>query len=470
MDPETLQAAVDAAAAQWPDRPALVTGDDAVSFNDLVARSNQVAHALLDTPGVAPGQGHPIGMCLHGPLSVIALLGILKTGNPYLPLDPEYPVARIRRMVEDTDLSLIVASAGTVQSGVLAGHWFPGVVFEIDTEWESVIRRRPTTPPPLLDTLGQDSLAYVLYTSGSSGAPKGVLGPHRAALNRCRWMWEAFPFTPEDVCIQKTAYGFVDHVFETFGPLGQGVPLVVCPKAARADTGALVRLMGRHAVTRLIAVPSLLRALTQLGHPLSETVPSLRLCVSSGEPLTWTLAQSFHAAAPTVRLLNLYGSTEVAGDVTWWEVPFDSPPTTAMVPAGRPISNTTVKILDEDTQELPAREVGEVVVFGANLAAGYWQTEDPTVARFQNLRPIPGGFQRCLSGEPVAQRAYFTGDMGLIDADGVLHLRGRKDQQVKVRGYRVDLLEVEAHLTACEGVAAACALVRDDPPKLVTML
>ena len=551
--PMTIHDTVSAQALRRPSAPAVISGNAVLTFRQLDDQSNQVARALLDL-GLAPATQTPVGVCINGPLSIVTLLAVMKTGNPYVPLDPDYPLGRIQYMVADAGLTLIATSAYIVRTGILKGEWFTGRVLQVDAQWATAVGPHSAAPLPV--AVGPDALAYVLYTSGSTGYPKGVCGPHAAALNRCRWQWRAVPFEPGDVCIQKTSYSFVDHVFETFGALGQGVPLVVCPKAARADAAALLRECAAHRVTRLIVVPSLLRVLLQAPRPLAEALLHLRLCTASGEALPWALARAFLRAGP-VRLLNLYGSTEVAGDVTCEVVsdavrddaglapsgciprennedrdgsdgkgrghdaqprgprdvdngaaeptprvpseghgpgPADGtaePPVagaacSALVPVGTAIDNTEVVAVraassadvPSELWQVAAGESGEIVVFGANIAAGYWGKPQLTAAQFVRVLPTAEGHRadgarhwRVIAADDEAgTRAFLTGDLGHMDHAGRLHLIGRKDQQVKIRGNRVDLLEVEAQLLQAPGVRTACVVTRDELKRIVAFV
>eukprot|EP00667_Euglena_gracilis_P002374 EG_transcript_2372 len=447
-------------AQQRPGAIAVVDGHVRLDFEQLEARSNQVARALIEC-GVAPCSRQPIGACVEGHHGVVALLAIMKTGNPYVPLDPDYPATRLQFMLDDSGAATLVTTSRLYQRSAFAALRFAGTVFEVDGKAAETVARQPADPLDL--PVNGDTPAYVLYTSGSSGFPKGVVGQHSAMVNRFQWMWEAFPFDAEDVCCQKTSYNFLDSMFETFGCLAAGCPLVLLPPAARTDVRLLVDLLAKHRVTRLIVVPSLLRLITLEAEAPGARLAGLRYCTSSGEALTWELAAAFLAAVPQCTLLNLYGSTEVAADVTCFAVPANPcPPNMGLVPLGQPISHTGVHILDPETlRPLPPDTPGELFITGWGLAEGYWRRPELTRDAFVLL---PGD----AVGDPggAAVRAYRSGDLGYCDVDGVLHYVGRRDQQVKVHGQRIDLLEVEAQIAACPGVTGACVVVRDEGRRL----
>ncbi|HEU0301047.1 MAG TPA: condensation domain-containing protein, partial [Longimicrobium sp.] len=318
-------------AARTPGAVALVDGGATVTYGELEARANRVAHLLL-ARGVGPEER--VGVMLErGAELVAALLGVLKAGGCWLALDPEYPEERLAYMVRDAGAALVLTrqslrdrldapGAETVcldaEAGALAAQpaHAPGIY-----------------PPP-------QAAAYAIYTSGSTGVPKGVLGTHAGAVNRFAWMWDAYPFQPGEVCCHKTAINFVDSVWEIFGPLLRGVPAVVVPARDGADVAALVRLLAEHRVTRIVLVPSLLAALLDAEERLGERLPALRLWVCSGEALPAALAARFRRACPAAVLLNLYGSSEVAADATAWELPAEDGE--GPVPIGAPIANLRV--------------------------------------------------------------------------------------------------------------------------------
>jgi amino acid adenylation domain-containing protein len=285
-----------------------------------------------------------------------------------------------------------------------------------------------------------------LYTSGSSGKPKGVEGTHRGALNRFQWMWERYPFQPEDVCCQKTNLGFVDSVWEIFGPLLAGIPSVILPQEALLDPEELLGQLAAHRVTRIVLVPSLLRALLDHAPNLGERVPELNVWSCSGELLSWDLARRFRNACPQATLLNIYGSSEVAADVTWYQVEDGrEEPGTVSVPIGKPIRNTQVYVLDQYRNPVPVGVRGEIYVGGAGLALGYWRQPELTAERFV---PNPIAPDR-------SEKLYRTGDIGRWRSDGELEYLGRVDSEVKVRGMRIDLGEIETVLVSHEAIEEA---------------
>lgn len=427
-----------------PHAIAATCGDEELSYRELDRRANQLAH-YLRAMGVE--RGTHVGICVErSPEMVVGLLGILKAGGAYLPLDPGYPRGRLEYMLRHSQVEVVVA-----QERLLA--YLPrhiGRTVCIDREWP-LIAREAIEPPPA--EVGIDDPAYLMYTSGSTGRPKGVLGLHRGALNRFHWMWETFPFEPEEICCQKTSLSFVDSIWEIFGPMLQGIRTVFIPDQIAKDPHAFVRALGDGNVTRIVLVPSLLRALLDTFPDLASRLPRLRFWVASGEVLPVDLVDRFHACLPGSRLINLYGSSEVSADSTWHEC--TAPVGLPSVPIGRPIANTEIHILDRHFQQVPIGVPGEICVGGAGLARGYLRRPDLTSASF-----LPDPFR-----DAVDARLYRTGDVGRYRADGSIEYLGRADHQVKLRGMRIELGEIEAVLRQHPEVEDAVVLIDASTPE-----
>jgi len=424
-----------------PDAVALVFEDQQLTYQELNARSNQLAH-YLQSLGIGPET--LVGVCLERSVElVIALLAVLKAGGAYVPLDPTYPKERLAFILEDTQLPVLLTHSHLVE------HFPPtsAQVVDLVAAWSSLLQE--SSSPPQNSCLSSQQPAYVIYTSGSTGIPKGVIGSHQGILNRFHWMWETYPFAPGETCCQKTALSFVDSVWELFGPLVQGVRTLLVPEAVVTDPAQLIRLLAQQQVTRLVLVPSLLRALLETAPALQTQLPQLRLWVTSGEALSVEVVQQFWQALPQSRLLNLYGASEVAADVTAYELqPTDETPVS--IPIGRPIANTQVYVLDGTGQPVPVGVPGELHIGGIQLARGYYQRPELTAERF-----LPHPF----SADPGA-RLYKTGDLVRYRADGMLEYLGRLDHQVKIRGFRIELGEIESvlaqHPEVSQAVVIAC--------------
>ncbi|HEV7402337.1 MAG TPA: amino acid adenylation domain-containing protein, partial [Chthoniobacteraceae bacterium] len=426
------------------DAPAFWCGPAPLSFLELDRRSNRLAN-YLRTLGVAPEV--LVGVAVERSLEcMVILFAIFKAGGAFLPLDPSYPVARLRFMAEDAQVPLILTSraGGEIFAGIASVR-----VVNLEEEWAAIARGSDEYSGP---ALAPEQLAYVMYTSGSTGRPKGVAVAHRVILNRLHWMWEAYPFAPGETGAQKTALNFVDSLWEILGYSLQGVPAVIVPDAVLEDPAALVQCLGAREVSRLWLVPSLLEVVLDSVPDLAAALPKLKFWVSSGEALGAALFVRFQRLLPEAVLYNLYGTTEV-WDATWYD-PRDRAPTEGQVPIGRPLTNVEVYVLDENGGPVPAGVPGELHVGGAGLARGYLNRPEATAEKF-----IPHPF----STEPGA-RLYRTGDRVRRLPDGNLEYLGRLDQQVKIRGHRIELPEVEAALLAHPAVQAAAVTLREDRP------
>ena len=434
------------------ERIAVKYGDNVISYRELNQRANKLA-GILVARGVKSEA--IVGICLNRSIETyVGILAVLKAGGAYLPLDPVYPGERLQFMARDSELTLLLTQRSLVEK--FAGTTAP--VLLLDTLQDELAAMSGENPGLNADP---DNLAYLMYTSGSTGQPKGVAATHRATMNRCSWMWRVYPFGPDEVCCQKTSLSFVDSVWEIFGPLLQGTASVIIPDAILKDPFLFVQTLGAHKVTRLVLVPSLLRVLLETVPELQQKLPQLKVWVTSGEALPADLVEKFTRQLPRSVLLNLYGSSEVAADVTCYQVA--GPESSKSVPIGRPIANTEIYILDSQMQPTPIGVVGELYIGGTNLARGYHKRPDLTAERF-----VVHPFSKAGGG-----RLYRTGDLACYRADGNIEYRGRVDNQVKLRGFRIELGEIEGTLRRHAAVADAVVVLREDQagdPRLVAYL
>src|ERR1043165_5511698 len=431
------------------ERIAVKYGDNVISYRELNQRANKLA-GILVARGVKSEA--IVGICLNRSIETyVGILAVLKAGGAYLPLDPVYPGERLQFMARDSELTLLLTQRSLVEK--FAGTTAP--VLLLDALQDELAAMSGENPGLNADP---DNLAYLMYTSGSTGQPKGVAATHRATMNRCSWMWRVYPFGPDEVCCQKTSLSFVDSVWEIFGPLLQGTASVIIPDAILKDPFLFVETLGAHRVTRLVLVPSLLRVLLETVPELEQKLPQLRLWVTSGEALPADLVEKFTRQLPDSVLLNLYGSSEVAADVTCYQVAGGE--SSKSVPIGRPIANTEIYILDSQMQPTPIGVVGHLYIGGTNLARGYHKRPDLTAERF-----VVHPFSKAGGG-----RLYRTGDLACYRPDGNIEYRGRVDNQVKLRGFRIELGEIEGTLRRHAAVADAVVVLREDQdgdPRLV---
>jgi amino acid adenylation domain-containing protein len=424
----------EARANRSPKRIAVTYGADHLTFGELNARSNQLARILLSS-GLK--QSDIIGVCLErSPSYIVAILAVLKTGCAFLPLDPRYPRARLDFMLRDSGAPALV----TASQFVSRFDSPPRTVLNVE---EKAAESEGPDNPGI--ATGPDSPAYAVYTSGSTGKPKGVLCPQAGLLNRLTWMWEQFPYQPDETSCQIIALSFVDSIYEIFCPLLQGVEIVILPdEIVRGSSVELMRALDRNAITRVITVPSVLSYWLQAIASLKPAVFPLKYCFVSGEVLLGPLAVRLRETLPNARLINFYGSAELSHHATWFEVT-GSPEKSAekSIPIGRPIANTQAYVLDSQMQPVPPGTPGELYMGGSGLARGYLNLPELTAQRFVE-NPFEAG-----------SRLFKTGDLCRALPDGNLEHLGRMDQQVKIRGCRIEPAEVEAALKMHAGVREA---------------
>jgi amino acid adenylation domain-containing protein len=426
-------------AERTPDAVALVFRDETMTYRELNRRANGLARALRQK-GVGPDV--LVGICAERSFEmVVALLAVLKAGGAYVPVDPAYPTERIAFLLEDSKVRVLLTQKRLAD--LLPEHPTEIVLLDAQEERSSEADDENLQPP-----VTADHLAYVIYTSGSTGKPKGVMIPHRAICNHMRWYLRKYEVTGQDHILQRTSFSFDPSVTEFFAPLLTGGRIVLAEPGRQSDLAYLTELIAAERVTMMQVTPSLLRALLEVSDP--NKLRSLRHVFCGGEVLSVELAQHFHEKLKA-RLHNMYGPTEACIDTTCWECEPEYRGRT--IPIGRPIDNVTTYVLDEHLQPVPVGLPGELHIGGAGLARGYLNRPDLTAESF-----IPHPF------DPAGGRLYKTGDLVRYRPDGSLEYLGRKDQQVKVRGYRIELEEVESALAKHPNVRAAVVEAREVRP------
>jgi len=435
-----------------PDACALVFEDQLIGYRELDARTRRLA-ARLHEAGVGQGDIVALGM----PRSVelmVALVAILRLGAAYLPLDLSHPHDRLAAILKAAGPRAVL---GVTSSRALIPAESVLCVDEPVAQTpdaDALVSEAPVTralatgtPAFALDAAAPDDPAYVIYTSGSTGAPKGVVVQHDAIVNRLLWMQAQYRFDTTTRCLQKTPATFDVSVWEFFLPLISGGVLVIAPPEAHKDPAWLADIIRRQQVDTVHFVPSMLSAF--LAEPTARHVP-LKQVFCSGEALPAAVRDRFHQTL-TATLHNLYGPTEAAVDVTYWDA--GAQDKSVPVPIGLPVWNTGMYVLDDHLRPLPVGVPGHLYIAGRQLAQGYLGRDDLTQKRF-----VADPF-----GAPGA-RMYATGDLARRRADGALVFLGRSDHQIKIRGLRIELEEIEAVLAHAPGVAQIAVIVRTDSP------
>ncbi|CAO1426789.1 unnamed protein product [Diamesa tonsa] len=418
-----------------------------INYNTLNSTSNRIASSLLNTIKLNDLHANQdndfiVAVCMQPSDNLVTtLLAIWKCGAAYLPLDVTFPANRIEHILGESKPVLVIIDDNFDRPEVF------GTVKAIkfnELKKESLAFSNANIDVSETLTEGLTDLGLVLYTSGSTGVPKGVRVPQSIVQNRLEWQWKRFPYSPTEIYgIFKTALTFVDSVSEIWGPLLNGLTVVVVPKEVTKDPQRLVDMLEEYKIERLVLVPTLLRSLLMFlslqDANADRLLMNLKIWVCSGEPLSITLSKEFYDyfEEGIHVLCNFYGSTEVMGDVTYFvcesKKQLDS---LERVPIGYPVDNTVIYLLDSDFRPVKNDSIGELFVSGANLAAGYVNGRDPD--RF---------IDNPLAVDPQYSRLYRTGDYASLDK-GIIYYEGRTDSQIKIRGHRVDLSEVEKNITS----------------------
>ncbi len=465
-----LHELIDAQVRRSPQAPAVVFEGSSLTYQELDQRANQLAR-YLGRMGVGPET--LVGVCLERSLElVVALLAILKAGGVYVPLDPAYPVARLRFMLADSQAAVLLTNKEIGDWGleIVGAHQSPisnlqsPTVVCLDAEWEQIAHELAA---PFGCPVSADHAAYMIYTSGSTGRPKGAVNTHAGICNRLLWMQQTYQLTAEDRVLQKTPFSFDVSVWEFFWPLISGARLVLARPGGHQDSDYLVKLINEQQITTLHFVPSMLQSF--LEHPHIESCVSLRRVICSGEALPVQAQERFFERLDA-ELHNLYGPTEAAVDVTAWAcVPGTAERT---VPIGHPIANIQIHLLDRSFQPVPVGVAGELYIGGIGLARGYHGRPELTAERFipnpfattDDRRPTTGDGTDLDGGRwsVIGGRLYRTGDLARYRSDGAIEYLGRLDYQVKLRGFRVELGEIEFVLGRHPSVREAAVVARED--------
>jgi amino acid adenylation domain-containing protein len=413
-----------------PGNVALVFGDEEVTYGDLNGRANQLAHFLRQR-GVGPEV--LVGVCLERSLEmVVGLLAILKAGGAYVPIEPDYPPERASYMLTDARIKIVVSESAAKDR---FDEW-DGEVVSIDDDWDRIGQESSENPSAVG---ANDNIAYVIYTSGTTGKPKGTLVTHANVLRLFRATEPWFQFSERDVWTLFHSYAFDFSVWEMWGALLYGGKMVIIPYLLSRTPSAFYELLKRERVTVLNQTPSAFWQLQAVALDSGEPGDlSLRLVIFGGEALAVSQLREWYewhgGAGP--RMVNMYGITETTIHVTYRELSV-ADVTTGGSPLGRALPDLDLYVLDEEMGPAPVGVAGELYVGGSGLSRGYLNHPDLTAARF-----LPHPYSR----QPGA-RLYRSGDRAKRLANGDVEYLGRLDHQVKLRGFRIELREIESVLT-----------------------
>ncbi|MEH2027052.1 amino acid adenylation domain-containing protein [Nostoc sp.] len=419
-----------------PDAVAVVFENQQLTYHELNCRANQLAHYLRSL-GVKPDA--LVGICVERSLEmVVGLLGILKAGGAYIPFDPEYPQERLRFILEDSQVSVLL----TQQHQVEKLPQCQAQLISLDTNWQLISQLSQENP---IADVQASNLAYVIYTSGSTGQPKGVQISHDAVSNFLSAMQQRPGITKQDILLGITTIAFDIAALEIFLPITVGACLVIARRDVTLDGKELFDLLVKSKATIMQATPATWRLLLDSNYQFSD----LKI-LCGGEALPWDLVNQLLARSAS--LWNLYGPTET----TIWSSVCQLESNQSLISIGRPIDNTQIYILDQNLQPVPVGISGELHIGGAGLARGYFNRPELTQEKF-----IPNPFDNSKI-KSQKSKLYKTGDLARYLPDGNIEYLGRIDNQVKIRGFRIELGEIEAVLSQHEDVQVCCVIARED--------
>lgn len=444
-----------------PDYIAVVYQDQNLTYRELNAKANCLAH-YLQSLGVGPEV--KVGICLERSLNlIVAVLGVLKAGGDYVPLDTAYPQERLAFMLKDAQLSLVISQASLVNS------FEQNAVICLDTTWENIAQKSESNP---VSRSTSDNLAYIIYTSGSTGQPKGVMVEHKSLVNAYLAWEEVYQLSERPTChLQMASFSFDVFTGDMVRALCSGGKLVLCDREHLLDAEKLYQLMLKEKVDCAEFVPAVLRNLIQYLEESEQGLEFMRLLVCGSD--SWYASeynQFKQFCGSQTRLINSFGVTEATIDSSYFENTEISLSMNQLVPIGKPFPNTQVYILDANLQPLPIGVAGELYIGGAGLTRGYLNRPELTTEKF-----IPNPFFKIyeLEENSLAQNSklkiqnsklYKTGDLARYLPDGNIEFISRSDNQVKIRGYRIELGEIEATLNQHPAIQQVVVVAREDRP------
>jgi amino acid adenylation domain-containing protein len=445
-------------AEAWPDALALTMDDERLTYADVAELSDRLAAALA---GHGVGPGDRVGLLTpKQPAAIVAMLAVLKAGAAYVPLDTESPAPRLARIVFSAEPRVVLAdpSAGPRLDDLAEVMPLPKVasltaepVPAADGGAHSAFARTEwdvPASPPSSRRVADDDPAHLLFTSGSTGDPKGVVITHRMVAAFVDWAIAEFGTRPGDRVSGHPPLHFDLSTFDIYGTFAAGAELHLVPASLSLNPRGLVRFIRDHELTQWFSVPSVLSYLARFDAVADGDFPTLERLLWCGEVLPTPVLCHWMRRLPHVRFTNLYGPTEATIASSYYTMPGIPEDETQPVPIGTACAGEELLVLDEELRPTPVGEIGDLYIAGVGLSPGYWRDEEKTAAAFVSDPRKPG----------TGERIYRTGDLARVDQDGVVHFLGRVDSQIKSRGYRIELGEIEAALVAVDGMRE-CAVV-----------
>ncbi|MGM0713544.1 amino acid adenylation domain-containing protein [Brevibacillus parabrevis] len=443
---QTLQAIFEQRVELYADKLAVSCADQSLTYRELNQKANQLARVLVDK-GVGPGV--TAGVMLERSVDMmVSLLAILKAGGAYLPISPDYPPDRVTFLLEDSQAKVVLVDRDVQDSSPHVKSLYVNVkqpAFYAHDDSNLAPRSTPA------------DLAYIMYTSGSTGQPKGVMIEHRSVVNRIAWMHKQFPITADDCVLQKTPFTFDVSVWELFGWYFHGARVCFLAPGMEKDPEVILATLARERITLMHFVPSMLSSFLSYIEPRieqeTERLSSLRFLFASGEALLPSTVNTFNRmihARNGARLINLYGPTETTVEVSWFDCSADYGvrPAQTIIPVGKPIDNIRLYVVDQKDGLQPIGVAGELMISGIGVGRGYLNQPEITAQKFVDDPWSPGN------------RMYRSGDLVRWMPDGNIEYLGRMDEQVKIRGVRIELGEIENALLELPEIESAAAAIK----------
>lgn len=422
-----------------PDATALVFRDRKLSYEELDRMATQLAHVLAET-GIE--NASPVAIRQNRSFHMVAaILAAMKRGIPFVFLDPDYPDKRNQQILKDADARILITDQKqqNLPTSVVQVIWNEDEIFEFEATAREPAYRKSYAP-----------LIGLVYTSGSTGKPKGVRITQESLLNRFEWMWQAYPFSKDDVMLLQKSMSLVASSWECLGGLLKGIPTVIARHEDVIDPTALAKLCDRQGVSRIYGSPALFKGVLFERKRRKNAYRHLRLAFTSAEEISPSEAREWGKVFPDVPLYNLYGSTECSSNAMQFDCR-DLGTQDIRVPLGHPLPNIQAYVLDKSLRLLPKGAVGQLCIGGACLADGYWKEEETAT----------NNFSQCNPGSFPDTRLYMTGDLARIRADNQYEFLGRRDSQIKLRGFRIEPAEIENTLQRLPEVEASAVTLVD---------
>lgn len=435
---DTVHQLFERQAATTPDAPAYLFGSESLSYRELNERANRLARHLRQRGVTAETRA---AICIDRSFDMaVGLMAILKAGGTSVALDTEAPPLQLKEILHESSAEFLLVSGARDPFDDYAGTKICLDTDRADIEAQSsdnleAVRRA-------------DMTMNIVYTSSTTGRPKGVLIPESAVLNRLYWMWDDYPFKQGDVALLQKSYAIVASSWELFGALLKGYPTVILTYEELIDPARLLQRVVEHNVSHLLATPALIEGILLLGPERAAQWHSLRFATTSAEQIPVSMVEDWRATFPGVPLLNLYGATECSSNVTVYDTK-DVTASTIRVPLGKPLSNVQTYVLDSHGDPVPLGATGELCVAGICVASGYLNNDDLNESKFLNNR----------FSDKHGPIIYRTGDRARYRANGNLELLGRSDDQVTIRGFRVEMNDVESMLMHHDRVEKAVVVM-----------